>query len=607
VETSPLRRRAPPFGPGKPAAGRGFRAAACLLGCAAPAFAIAPQSIAASLAGGQSAASAPASSTFEFRELPPDASGVDFVHGSGASGTAKRFMIECVGTGIGLFDADGDGDLDLYCVQGGKVEPNGGFEPVKDGDRLYLNDGAARFRRAPKCETGSGFGFGVSAADVDGDADVDLFLADLGPERLLLNDGAAHLRPAAEAGGAAGAPRDWSMCGAFGDPDADGDLDLYVANYLDPDPAHPMLASGRPCRWLGCEVPCGPRGLTPQADRFFLNDDGGRFSDATAACGFASAAPAYAFQAAWTDVDDDGRLDLFVANDSMPAYLFRNLGSSGDAPVRFKEQGLLAGCALSDIGKELAGMGVAVGDLDGDLSLDLVMTNFSQEQNAVFRNESRPGEPSFFDDAGKSGLGWPSFFDLGWGASLLDADLDGDLDLLVANGHVYPHVDGCGISQTTYAQRLRLYEQTAPGRFRDATDGAGAALQKAGAHRGCAAGDLDGDGRTDLAVAVLDGPPRLLLNASRSAGRAARLVLSPPERAVGARVTLTDGTRSWEGEGRAGSSFLSAEDPAALVVGVAPDAVLTARVRWPGGAVELFRGLHAGTSVLQQGAGEAGP
>ena len=577
------------------------------MGGAAPAFALHPQELTVAASSGSGQGSTSAATACEFRELPPERSGVDFAHASGSRGTAKRFMIECVGTGIGLLDADGDGDLDLYCLQGGAVGADGRWTPADGGDRLYLNDGAAHFSAAPGCDSGRGFAFGVSAADVDGDEDVDLFLADLGPNRLLLNDGAAHLQPAPEAGGAAGAPRDWSMSGAFGDPDGDGDLDLYVANYLDHDPAHPMIASGRPCRWLGCEVPCGPKGLSPQPDRFYLNDGAGRFSDASAACGFAAAAPAYAFQAAWTDVDDDGRLDLFVANDSMPAYLFRNLEPAAGAPLRFEELGLRAGCALSDIGKELAGMGVAVGDLDGDQALDLVMTNFSQEQNAVFHNESHAGSPAFFDEAGKSGLGWPSFFDLGWGASLLDADLDGDLDLLVANGHVYPQVDGCGISQTTYEQRIRCYEQTAPGRFRDATDGAGAALQRVAAHRGCAAGDLDGDGRTDLVVAVLDGPPRLLLNATRCAGRMARILLLPPAHAVGARVTLTDGTRTWSGEARAGSSFLSAEDPAALVVGVPAEAALTARVRWPDGKVELFEGLHAGTSRLRQGAGEAGP
>jgi hypothetical protein len=487
------------------------------------------------------------------------------------------------------------------------VATDGHATPSAAGDALFLNDGAAHFAPAPDCELGRGFGFGVCAADVDGDEDVDVFVACLGRNRLLLNDGAAHLKPAADAAGLAGADTDWSMCGAFGDADADGDLDLYVTNYLAHDLSHPMLQPGRTCRWLGCEVPCGPTGLTPQADRYYANDGAGHFRDATAGSGFDAAAPAYAFQAVWTDVDDDGRPDLFVANDSVPNYLFLQR-AAGEAGARFEECGVRAGCALSDTGKEQAGMGVAVGDLDGDLSLDLVMTNFSQEQNAAFRNESRAGQPSFFDDGGPTGLGWPSFFDLGWGASLLDADLDGDLDLFVANGHVYPQVDGCHISQTTFEQRCRLFEQSAPARFRDATDRAGAALQRPGAHRGSVAGDLDGDGDVDLAVSTLDGPPLLLLNDTPHAGSWLRVLLQPPARAIGARVVLTDGTRTWAGEARAGSSFLGVEDPAALHVGVAPDARLTARVRWPDGRVEVFRELQpGGTARLRQGQGEAGP
>ena len=603
MEKPPLRRCVPWFRAGARAVGRWTVAAACVMSAAAPAAALAPQL--ASGVGGGSGASGAKPRAFELRGVPPERSGLQFTHRSGAPGTAKRFMIECVGAGLGLLDADGDGDLDLYCVQGGDVAADGQPVPAADGDRLFLNDGNAHFAPAPDGDLGRGFGFGVSAADVDGDDDVDVFVACLGKDRLLRNDGAARLKPAADAG-VAGADGDWGMCGAFGDPDADGDLDLYVTNYLAHDLAHPMLKPGRTCRWLGCEVPCGPTGLTPQPDRYFVNDGAGHFRDATAGSGFDTAAPAYAFQAVWTDVDGDGRPDLFVANDSVPNYLFLNRGP-GEGP-RFEECALRAGCALSDTGKEQAGMGVAVGDLDGDLSLDLFMTNFSQEQNAAFRNESRAGEPSFFDDGGPTGLGWPSFFDLGWGASLLDADLDGDLDVFVANGHVYPQVDGCHISQTTFGQRCRLFEQVTPGRYRDATDRAGAALQQPGAHRGSAAGDLDGDGDVDIAVSTLDGAPLLLLNETPRAGSWLRVLLLPPARAVGARVDLTDGTRTWAGEARAGSSFLGVEDPAALHVGVAADARLTARVRWPDGNVEVFRDLVPGaTARLSRGQGEAGP
>ncbi len=604
MDDSPLRERVAGRRAGARHPGRPLCVAAALLGTAVGAAALAPQ---VADSGWRPAPAEAVVAALHFREVDAQASGLSVAHRSGAPGAAKRHMIECVGPGAGLFDADGDGDLDAWQVRGGQVQPDGLWQPAAEPDVLYLNDGTAHFAPAPQADTGRGFGFGVSAADVDGDADLDVYLTDLGPNRLLRNAGDARFAPVPDAGGAAGAVDDWSMAGAFADPDADGDLDLYVTNYLAHDLSHPMIASGRPCRWLGCEVPCGPKGLAPQADRYFVNDGAGGFAEGTQAAGFAAVAPAYAFQATWTDVDDDGLLDLFVANDSMPHYLFRNLGPSPDAPARFAEQGLAAGCALSDTGKEQAGMGVAAGDLDGNGQLDLVMTNFSQEQNAAFRNQSRPGQPLLFDDGSRTGLGWPSFHDLGWGANLLDADLDGDLDLFVANGHVYPHVDGCGISHTTFAQRCRLYEQVAPGRFRDATDRAGPALQVAGAHRGSAAGDLDGDGDADLLVACLDATPRLLLNESVRAGIWLRIVLAPAARAPGARITLTGAERTWVGEARAGSSFLGVEDPAALLVGVPGDASFAATVRWPGGRVETFSGLRPGqTVVLTLGSG-AGP
>lgn len=247
-------------------------------------------------------------------------------------------------------------------------------------------------------------------------------------------------------------------------------------------------------------------------------------------------------------------------------------------------------------------MGVALGDLDGDLALDLVMTNFSREANAAFLNASRPDlGMAFFDEGSATGLGRPSFFDLGWGASLLDADHDGDLELFVANGHVYPQVDSCELSDVAFAEYDRLFEQVGPGRFRPT---AALASVAAASSRGSAAGDLDGDGDEDLLVAVLDGEPLLLRNDSALFGAWISLDLRPLSAAVGARVVLSGGPRPAVQEVQRGSSFLSTEDRRLhFGLGLGSDEV-SADVRWPDGQRETFGPLSRNTvTQLVRGTG----
>ncbi|MCB9896888.1 MAG: VCBS repeat-containing protein [Planctomycetes bacterium] len=547
------------------------------------------------------------SSAVLFVEVPAEDSGIAFVHHAGARGVEKRFMIECVGAGLGLVDLDGDGDLDLYCVQGADVDEGGRIVTgPRSRDALFLNDGGLRFSPSGAgVDLGGGHGSGVCAADVDGDGDDDLFVTNLGFDELLLNDGAARLSCAPGASGAAGAETDWSMGAAFADADADGDLDLYVARYHAHDLSLPML-SGHPCTWLGCEVPCGPQGLPAQADAFFVNDGRGAFVERTSACGMALPQARYGFQPVFGDFDGDGDADLFVSNDSVENSLFVNEGRGDDGLPHFDEQGMRSGLALSDTGKAQAGMGVAVADLDGDLDDDVVMTNFAREVNACFVNASNAAfGPLFFDEGNPSGLGRPSYFDLGWGCNVFDADLDGDVDVFVANGHVYPHVQGCNISSTSFAQLDRVFLQLAPGRFAPPPGGAGPALDVAAPSRGSAAGDLDGDGDVDLVVAQLDGAPRLLRNESRRAGRFVLLDLRPLAAAVGARVTVeAEGTRR-AAEVRAGSSFLCTEDRR-LHFGLPPgEGTLTVHVRWPDGLSERFTELPSdGVRVLVHGTGQ---
>jgi len=547
-----------------------------------------------------------------FRELPPEVSGLHFEHRAGASGTAKRFMLECVGAGMALFDVEEDGDLDLYLVQAGVLDERGAPLPgERSGDTLALNDGSGRFREyvsgqptdagGAALQLGTGFGFGATAGDLDDDGDEDLLVTNLGLNELLLDVGGV-LQRCDDARGLAGGADEWSTGAAFGDVDGDGDLDAYVANYLAHDLGHPLL-SGRPCRWLGCEVPCGPQGLTAQRDHLYLND-GGRFRDVSASA-LAQARPTYAFQPVFSDLDQDGDLDIFVAVDSQPNTLWVNQGPAEDGQPRFVDQALRSGLALSDTGKEQAGMGLAVGDVDGDLRFDLVMTNFSREPNAFYRNASEPDFGLlFFDEAGRMGLGRPSYLDLGWGVTLFDADLDGDRDLFVANGHVYPQVDGCGISQVSFAQADKLFVMQADGRFTTSASEPLPGVASVRASRGAASGDLDGDGDVDLVVGTLDGPTVVLENVSPRVGTWVQLDLQPSAASVGARVLVTAGGRQQLAEVRRGSSFLGCE-PRAVHFGLPPGAErCTVRVDWLDGRQETWNDVPTGRrSVLVRGQG----
>ncbi len=508
-----------------------------------------------------------------FRSRTPEQSGVTFTHHSGAVGSDKRFMVECVGSGVGLFDVDDDGNLDLYMVQGADVNSQGEVQTGSASrDELYLNDGGGRFHNVSQTagDLSEGFGFGVTAGDVDDDGDEDIFVTNLGHNVLLENlletsrfageEASVQLRRVPDGGGLAGDENDWSTGAAFGDIDGDGDLDAYVANYLAHDLSHRML-SGQPCRWLGCEVPCGPKGLSAQGDRLFLNDGSGNFSEITQETAVGKARPAYGFQPVFSDLDDDGDLDLFVSNDSMPNNFYLNKGVGDDGLPMLAEQAMRSGLALSDSGKEQAGMGVAVGDVDGDGLFDMVMTNFSREPNALFRNASAKKYGAlFFDEAGRFGIGRPSYFDLGWGVSLFDAELDGDTDLFIANGHVYPQVEGCDISQVRFGQPDKLFtwedDRFAP---MAVDDSAARSFSEERASRGLAAGDTDNDGDIDLIVGVLDGAPTVLENIYEHEGRWLKVDLRPMSRSVGARVEVNAGERRWVKEVRRGSSFLGVE------------------------------------------------
>ncbi len=461
-------------------------------------------------------------------------------------------ILEVNGGGVALFDGDDDGDLDVLLVSPGAFPAPGAV--VGGTNRLYRNDGDWEFTDVT---AGSGVDVaaycnGVAVGDVDADGRRDIYLTCLGENVLLLNRGDLRFERAPDAAGAAGRADEWSTSAVFTDVDRDGDADLYVVNYLAFDPADPPRDGhdGRRCRWKGMPVMCGPQGLPVQGDRYFRND-GGRFTDATASAGF-DVEPGFGLGVLDGDFDGDGNADLYVSNDSTPNFLFLGRGAGA-----VEESGLFSGAALSSRGREQAGMGIAAGDLDGDLDEDLLVTNFSMEPNALYRNA---GDGRFEDDADPSGLGGPSRTLLGWGAAFVDVDLDGDLDVVTANGHVYRQADAPG-TDTSYAQPDRLWLNDGDDGFR-LVDWPGDAPAVS---RALAAGDLDDDGLPDLVVTRRSGPP--IVWRGVGAGRATatlRVRLDGPPGdpdALGAVVRWTDGSGERARRVRVSAGFQACGDP----------------------------------------------
>ena len=422
-------------------------------------------------------------------------SGLDFTTTSGRLPPTQ--ILEVKGGGIALFDYDLDGDLDVFVPNGATLDrPESG-----PGCRLYANDGDLKFRDVT---TTSGLAlkrwcFGVAAGDYDGDGWKDLYIACFGENALYRNQGGSFedVTGAAGVGGAG-----WSTSAAFGDLDRDGDLDIYVTNYLQFDPAKPPPQAN----FGGTRVLGGPMGLDATPDVVYENLGNGRFADATATFGVADVPPAYALNVAILDLTADGINDIYVANDSMRNYLFRATDT-----VRFDEIGLASGIAANMDGRSQATMGVAIADVDGNGHADIFTTNFSNDSNTLHLNL----DGSFFQDRtqryGLARVSWPF---VGWACAFYDFDLDGDEDLLVLNGHVYPQA-ALEPQGATFEQTPLLFAREDERFRRVPSREAGDWLARAHRDRSAAFGDLDDDGDVDAVVSELNGPVRILRNDHR--------------------------------------------------------------------------------------------
>jgi len=517
-------------------------------------------------------AAPPAAAELRLREVARDW-GLAFRHHHGGSG--RRYIAETMVGGVAILDYDGDGDGDVLFVDGGALP---GYRGETPRSRLYRNEGGGRFVDVSDAAgiASAVYGSGAAVGDVDGDGAPDLLLTALGPDRLLRNRGDGTFEDATLAAGL-GDPG-WSTSAAFADVDRDGDLDLYAAHYVEFTPE-----GHRPCENLGIEVYCHPGAYAGSPDRFYRNRGDGTFEEDTAGAGLAVPVPMAGLGVAFGDLDLDGWPDLFVANDADPNFLFLNRGDG-----TFEEEALLAGVAYGIAGRPEAGMGVDLGDVDGDGLPDVVVTNFELETNALYRNT---GQRVFIDDRFKAQIAEPSLLDLAFGVTLADLDQDGDLDLAVANGHILDNAARFH-ERSRYAQANVVLENLGDGRFRPAPDaGLGGVVR---ASRGLASGDLDGDGDLDLAIVNSDDVAEVWENLGAAGGW---LLVDLAGRGgnrfgVGARLELAGDGRRQVREARTASSYLS-QGAATVHFGLGPARAADLEVIWPTGARQRFTGLPA--------------
>ena len=508
-----------------------------------------------------------------------------FQHRAGSP--QKPYLPETIGSGVALVDYNNDGWLDIYLVNALSDDARTGRIPPNSA-ALFRNDRDGSFTDATASAgvENNRWGVGVCSGDINNDGWEDLFVTNFGKSRLYLNAGDGTFSDIAEKGGVQ--VDAWSTGCAFGDYNGDGLLDLYVAGYVDFDWDEPpppggslsgspqtaagnapatrsMPASGAAydsnqsaCVYYGVRVACGPKGLEPARDFLFQNVGGGRFRDVTQASGLRAAKDSYGLAVAWVDVDDDGDPDIVVANDSMPNFLFHNLGDGS-----FEEIGVLSGLGTNGDGLEQAYMGIAVGDYTHDGRNDFFFTTFAGDNYTLHRNN---GNLDFSDVTLQSGLLTTTLPFLGWGTEFFDYDNDGWLDILAANGHIFPQADPVSWG-TSYMQRTLLFRNLSAGSFVDVSGNLGGAFNRPKNSRGAAVGDLFNDGGLDIVLNNLDGRPTVLRNRRVGAAGhwiAVRLIGDPalgtPRDAIGSVVFCEAGGIRQRGEVASGRGYLSQSD-----------------------------------------------
>jgi hypothetical protein len=512
-----------------------------------------------------------------------DSTGIKFEH---LSSSDKKYIVESMAGGVALIDYDRDGLPDIYFTNAPTVDM--ALAGKKARSALYHNNGDGTFTDVTD-KAGVGypcFAMGAAVGDYNNDGWPDLLVTCLGGVVLYRNDGDGTFTDVTKQVGLK--DTQFATGAAFGDYDGDGWVDLFVSHYVD---FHlddlPKFGSSKTCQYHGLAVQCGPRGLKGAGDLLFHNNGDGTFTDVSKVAGVDDPHGYYGLAAVWSDFNNDGLLDLFVANDSTPNFLYRN-----DGKGHFTEIGFLAGTAVSQDGSEQAGMGVGLGDYLHTGHLSLFVTHFSEEYAALFRNDGAMG---FTDVSFHAGVAAPTIPYVGWGTAFFDFDNDGWLDLFLVNGHVYPQVDTLDVG-ARYREPKLLFLNQHDGTFRNISGLAGTAIHTPQVSRGAAFGDLFNDGRVDIVVENLDGKPMILreeggnhnhwIGFELAGTKSNRLALNARIKAVAGELIQVDEVRS-------GGSYLSQNDLRVHFGLGAHDHLDRAEIFWPSGKTESLTNLAA--------------
>ena len=515
----------------------------------------------------------------------------------------NKYLLETTGCGVAFYDYDDDGWLDIFLVNGWRLEgfPSG-EEPTS---HLFKNNRNGTFTdvTAKAGLVHHGWGQGVCIGDYDNDGHDDLFVSYFGKNVLYHNNGDGTFTDVTDRAGVGGNGKRWNTGCAFVDYDRDGKLDLFVANYIDLDLATAPVPESGPCLYKGVMVACGPPGLKGGKNILLHNNGDGTFSDVSESSGILNANGTYGLGVLTGDFDNDSWPDIYVANDSAPSALYQNKKNG-----KFEDIAIEAGCALSPDGKPQAGMGVSAADYDLDGNLDLVKTNFAGDTPSLYHSV---GGANFEDTTFAAGLGAHTQY-LGWGAGFFDFDNDGWADILICNGHVYPEVEQLK-TEAGYAQHKLLYRNLKNGRFEEVTELAGPGITASVAARGCAFGDFDNDGDIDLVVNTVNGLPQLLRCDSTSGNNWIKLKLIGTKSncsGIGARVSCT---ATFPGESkphrqidevRSGGGYFSQSDLRVhFGLGKAQKVDLL-EIRWPSSQVDTVKDLRVNQLVtFKEGTG----